>query len=263
MPVRLPTLVHSNFSHLRVHRSSQLDVAKREAILAVQRAKELAASLAAVSGQAKAWASLSYELICTDPQISKHVHTLTGFHSVKALQLFMGLLNADGLFAGINPCTVPQESDVHHVEYVQNDRTPFQSGAWLRVHTAVTGRCVDGSSFPIPVDTLVYVTNPRRTMPDAPIVPPGFVFVTVPTGDKKSGQIPVACVELSQSPEDDAYDPRSNAGRPRAMSWESAVCFVLSILCAGADITDAHMYWGVTYATACRYVPLTSYYTND
>ena len=136
MPVRLPTLVHSNFSHLRVHRSSQLDVAKREAILAVQRAKELAASLAAVSGKAKAWASLSYELICTDPQISKHVHTLTGFHSVKALQLFMGLLNADGLFAGINPCTVPQESDVHHVEYVQNDRTPFQSGETPAAATA-------------------------------------------------------------------------------------------------------------------------------
>ena len=87
---------------------------------------------------------------------------MTGFGSVKVLDSFLDLLNADGLFADINPKNPAQESDVHHVEYFNRENVGLTPGTIMRVSTPSTASCPDGSTFPLAAGDYVICINPTR-----------------------------------------------------------------------------------------------------
>ena len=251
---------------------------------------------------------------------------MTGFANVEVLDGFLGLLNADGLFADINPKQPAQESDVHHVEYFNQERVDVWPGTFLRVTTSSTASCLDGSTFPLLAGEYVISINPQRY----PAINIDAGNVLIRKASRRSGpssalgQVPLFALEVTApiqddddgdeedehgiNDADDVADGHAGAGagaggaggagaggaggaggavgaggaggagagaaggagagagagaaprlprKPktgpkRAMSWQTAVCFVLSILCTGVDIIDVHHYWGLEYSTACR-----------
>ena len=227
------------------------------------------------------FAPITYDMLVDPSEKSLNIKALTSFRTKESLRLFIELLDANGLFSKIDPAQLPQEELARHVEYFNSETTALPIGQWMRVSKAY----VAPVSIPAPSPG---VSNPSAAAARAPVIqkmsvaahdlviilqdsrldshpPPGFIYVQNVVS-RSAGFVPSEFLlpfhqwtvddDERFGDDDDGVDGKKTRVSRRAMDWRTAVCFVLSVLCTGNDMTDCHFFWGIKYQTACRYYAL-------
>lgn len=196
------------------------------------------------------FAPLTFDLLCSE--LSHACRRWTSFHAPDTFAAFLDLMNANGVMDAINPganIPVPVDS-VGFVQYFNRTTCGvFRPNSWWAAFSDHIPGDDAVDELTVHADDLLMIVATESTKE-------GFSYVA--NSQRRNGWVPTnILLEIDidvHNKHADLFRVAGDGGRPRAMDWRTAILLVLMRCRTGVDLSDLHVFFGVAYSTACRYM---------